>query len=130
MKDKLVQTWRKIIIGNNKSWVLFQNGTCVILMQPQSDLKQQAITLMKEYGPVHAGSSFGDFCVIALTEDTGWVVECHHPDILTYVAPDEVAQDESDDIQVGLLGRSKRGADATELIVIHVEDSRKIPETE
>jgi hypothetical protein len=44
----------------------------------------------------------------------------HHPDVLTYVAPGEVA-DESD-LGVGLTGRAKRDRDGHELRVIHVQD--------
>jgi len=38
-------------------------------------------------------------------------------------APDDVA-DPSSDLVIGLIGRSKRDLDATELAVIHVEDNR------
>jgi sodium:solute symporter family protein len=47
------------------------------------------------------------------------------PDILTYVSPDEVAE-QSNDLVIGLLGRSKRDLDAAELMVIHVEDNRGV----
>jgi hypothetical protein len=125
MKGKeLVDVWRSIIRGDEKSWVLFENGTCVVLMEPQGDLAAQATALLREWGPVHAGSSFGDFSTIELEGDKGWVVTCHHNDILTYVGPDEVAPEAASDLGVGLLGRSKRGQDAEEPRVIHVEDRR------
>lgn len=57
----------------------------------------------------------------------GWVVTCHHNDILTLVGPDEVGRD-AEDLAVGLLGRSKRGQDAEGLRVLHVEDKRHAPE--
>jgi hypothetical protein len=125
MSESLIETWRQIIIGEHKSWALFSNGTCVILMQPEADLKRQALELMKTYGPVHSGTPAGDFSVITLEDDPGWVVTSHHPDILTYVSPDEVA-DQSSDLVIGLLGRSKRDQDAAELTVIHVEDNRNL----
>ena len=125
MKNDLVNKWRQIITGDDKSWVLFENGTCVILMEPEEDLAAQAITLMKEWGPVHAGCSAGDFSTITLEDETGWVVTSHHNDILTYVFPAEAA-DEPSDLSVGLLGRSKRRQDADSLTVIHVEDKRKV----
>jgi hypothetical protein len=78
---------------------------------------------MKTHGPVHAGSPAGDFSVINLDDDPGWVVTSHHPDILTYVSPDEAAE-QSNDLVIGLLGRSKRDMDAAELMIIHVEDIR------
>src|SRR5262249_42400840 len=83
----------------------------------------QATALLREFGPVNAGSSFGDFTTITLDNDRGWVVACHHNDILTFVSPDEVGPD-AEDLVVGLLGRSKRGQDAEELRVLHVEDKR------
>ncbi|WP_157436276.1 hypothetical protein [Actinospica robiniae] len=57
----LIEKWRSIIIGDQKSWVLFANGTCVILMQPEGDLADQATELVREYGPVAAGGPAGDF---------------------------------------------------------------------
>ena len=123
MNDELIQVWRSIIIGDDKSWVLFENGTCVILMEPEGDLGAQAIELLKEWGPVHAGSSAGDFSTINLDTHEGWVVTSHHNDILTYVSPDEAGDDPSD-LSVGLLGRSMRAQDADALTVIHVGDKR------
>ena len=120
---ELVEAWRATINGPGKSWVLFENGTCVILMGPEADLAAQATALLREHGPVHAGSSFGDFSTITLEDDRGWVVTCHHDDILTYVGPDEAGSDTTD-VVVGLLGRSKRGQDAEQLRVLHVEDKR------
>ncbi|HEY1068589.1 MAG TPA: hypothetical protein VGE52_20865 [Pirellulales bacterium] len=120
---QLIEAWRAAINGPDKSWVLFENGTCVILMEPEADLAAQAVALLREYGPVHGGSSFGDFGAIALADGRGWVVTCQHNDILTFVGPDE-ADPDSPDVMVGLLGRSKRGQDAEDLRVLHVEDKR------
>ena len=41
--NPLVNIWRRIILGKGKSWVVFANGTSVILMDPQDDLEAQAI---------------------------------------------------------------------------------------
>lgn len=121
--NPLVDIWRRIIVGDGKSWVLFANGTCVILMEPEDDLEAQAIELMREWGPVHAGCPAGDFNTITLPDDLGWVVTCHHNDILTYVSPNEMER-EPEDVAVGLFGRSKRHQDSQDLQVIHVEDNR------
>jgi hypothetical protein len=121
-----VTAWQKILIaGYSKSWVLFHNGTAVILVNPTDDLRAQAIDLMKEWGPVHAGCPAGDFSTSKLTDYPGWVVTCHHNDILTYVDPSEVAKGNSTDIAIGMYGRSKRDLDAKELNVIHIEDNRR-----
>ena len=92
-------------------------------MEPENDLRSQAVELMREYGPVHAGSSAGDFSTINLENEPGWVVTCHHPDILTYVSEND-AGDEPTDVSVGLFGRSNRDTDSADLEVIHVEDNR------
>jgi hypothetical protein len=122
-----IDVWRQIITDTRKSWALFENGTCVILMEPGEDLAAQAVALMKEWGPVHPGSPAGDFGVIELPDDLGWVVTGHHDDILTLVGPDEVSSGDVNDLDVGLLGRSKRDQDSAELRIVHVEDRRSVP---
>jgi hypothetical protein len=121
----LVAAWQAIIVGTGKSWVLFANGTCVILMEPAADLGQQATALLKEWGPVYPGSPAADFSVIGLANYPGWIVTGHHPDILTYVAPDEFDEQEPAEVMVGLIGREKRDQDAAELHILHIEDKRR-----
>jgi hypothetical protein len=121
--SELIDAWRASINGPDKSWVLFEHGTCVILTEPADDLAAQATALLREFEPVHAASSFGDFGTIRLKDRRGWVVTCHHNDILTFVGPDEASPD-AQDVTVGLLGRFKRGWDAEQLRVLHVEDKR------
>jgi len=119
-----VEIWRKLIIGDNKSWVLFENGTCVTLMEPKEDLATQAIDIMKEYGLVHVGTGSADVGIIKLDNDPGWVVTGHHPDILNYMSPDELKNDNPEDFVVGLLGRYKREMDSESLNITHIEDKR------
>ena len=121
MTEKLIDIWQKIIVGDQKSWVLFKNGTVVIFSDAQANLREKAIEIMKEYGPVRAATSSGDFSVIDLITAEGWTVTCHHPDILTYVSPEEMQLNLEDWI-IGLFGRSKRNTDALELEIIHIED--------
>jgi hypothetical protein len=120
--DDLVETWRSIIVGENKSWVLFEHGTCVIFTNATGDLAKQATDLLAEWGPVQVGTDAGDFDVVELAEHPGWVVTCHHPDILTYVDQEEVGA-QAAEIMIGLIGRSKRDQDAHELTVVHVEQN-------
>jgi hypothetical protein len=119
--ESVIATWRQLL-HPGRSWVLFANGTCVILMEPDGDLAGQARDLLREFGPVQAGTPAGDFTTIDLDDAPGWAVTCHHPDILTYVADDELEAD--DDLTVGLFGRGKRDQDGHELVVVHVEDKR------
>jgi hypothetical protein len=122
--DELVNVWRAIIVGEGKSWVLFEHGTCVVLMQPENDLSAQAIALLEEWGPVQVGTDSADFNVVELGVHPGWVVTCYHPDILVYVPPEEFDSPEPAEIMIGLVGRSMRDQDAAELHVVHVEDRR------
>ncbi len=129
MSDPLVDVWRQIIIGSQKSWVLFSHGTCVILTHPEQDIAAQATAIMKQWGPVHAGSSAGDFDTITLSQYPGWVVTGHHQDMLNYVSPDELRKTPTD-VMVGLLGRSKRNQDGEDPQVVHVEDKRNFSNQE
>ncbi|MFJ6079870.1 hypothetical protein ACIQI8_00610 [Streptomyces sp. NPDC092369] len=120
--ETLIDVWQRLLADPHKSWVLFEHGTCVVLPTPDEELAEQATDILKKFGPVHVGSSAGDFGVIDLKDAEGWVVTGHHNDVLTYVGPEEV-QDPSE-IAVGMLGRAKRHRDGTELHVVHVEDKR------
>ncbi|BCB74468.1 hypothetical protein GCM10022251_73900 [Phytohabitans flavus] len=104
--------------------MVFAHGTCVVFPGPgpAADLAEQAVEILREYGPARAGGPAGDFGVVALDPGPGWVVYGHHNDVLTYVEPDEVP--DSTDLAVGLCGRSKRDRDGRELEVVHVEDKR------
>ncbi|WP_433290566.1 hypothetical protein ACQP2F_23215 [Actinoplanes sp. CA-030573] len=118
--DHLVDTWRSIIAGDGKSWVVFEHGTCVVFAEAGTgDLATRAVDVLREFGPVRTGTPAADFGTITLEETPGWVVTGHHPDVLTFVSPDEV--DQHDTLVVGLTGRAKRDQDGRSLTVVHVE---------
>ena len=98
-----IAAWRDCIQGEDKSWVLFEQGTCVILMQPETDLAAQAQALLREFGAVQAGTPSADFSVVTLLNGKGWVTG-HHPDILNFVFPDE--SNDGNHVAIGLHGRS------------------------
>lgn len=120
--ESLVEAWRRILAPSGTSWVLFEHGTCVVLKEPADDLAGQALGILGEFGPVHVGSPAGDFNVLTLKDDLGWLVTSHHPDVVTHVALDEPV--DPSHLAVGIHGRSKRHQDGTELRVVHVEDRR------
>lgn len=121
--DNQANVWHNIIADQQKVWVVFEHGTCVILVEPSQDLQKQAKELLAEYGPVHPGSSFGDFSVSELEDYPGWVVFGHHPDILNYVPPDDTAPS---DLVIGLIGRGHRDQDAQNLNIVYVNDPRSV----
>ena len=127
--DQLIAVWRKINPADGSPWVLFEHGTCVRLADPDADVFAQARALLREWGPVYPGTSAGDFNVERASGVPGWLVTCHHPDIITFVASSDPEQlpsqdSESVDLAIGLLGRSLRDRDARALGVIHIEDHR------
>ena len=113
-----IAAWRSCIQGENKSWVLFEQGTCVILMQPETDLAAQAVALLREFGAVQVGTPSADFNVDYAVGRLG-----HHPDILNFVFADE--GDDDNHVPIVLLGRSLRAMDAEYLRVAHIKDKRR-----
>ena len=118
-REALIGAWRECIRGADKSWVLFAQGTCVILTQPEPDLAAQARASLAEWGAVQVCTPAGDFGVITLDNGRGWVVTGHHPDI--HLRPSR-----------GTGGRRRAarrhalpaGRGCRALAVIHVEDRR------
>ena len=124
---ELVDIWRRIIVGDDKSWVLFRHGTCVVITRPVRDVADQAGLILAEWGAVGTENPTADYRAVKLTKDPGWVVACRHPDILTYIGPRDLPEEGRTDDSIGLLGRGRRYADAIELEVIHVEE--RLPAT-
>lgn len=120
-----INLWRTIIRGDQKSWVLFEHGTCLILMQPEADLVAQAQQIMSTWGTVIAGSAAADFNVLSLPDPPwGWIVAGHHPDMLNYVSPVDFIDSNPSHLKIGLSGRENRDLDAHSLKVVHIEDKR------
>lgn len=120
----LVHIYKQVVIDPHMSWVLFKNGTCVMLLKPDKDIRSQAIRTLKEHGPVVAGTPSGDFEVTKIPEINGWVVTGDYPGIMTYISLDEAGK-RNTDVEIGLIGRTKREIDANTLEVVHVEDKAK-----
>ncbi|MFI2641059.1 hypothetical protein [Streptomyces sp. NPDC018610] len=121
-RRKLIDVWKWILASADTPWVLFEHGTCVLLTEPEGDPAEQATQILREFGPVSVGGPSGDFSVRTITGDAGWLVTSHHPDVVTFVAPDEPA--DPSHLAVGIHGRSKRHEDGTAPHVVHVEDGR------
>lgn len=118
---EIIEHIKKAINPKFKSWVAFSNGTYIILEDSTVvDSEKKAVEIMKEYGPVHAGSPAGDITTIKLTYTEGWVVGGHHYGMYTYVNPAELPNDKPTDIEVGLAGRQKRDKDGKDLKVIYI----------
>ena len=131
----MVPMTKEILIGHVKlainpkfqDWVLFQNGTYLILDNADkiADIEAEAMNLMKEFGPVSAGGPAGDFSVTHLNQTEGWVVSGHGYGMYTYVNPKELDKESPTDIEIGLYGRSKRDLDGETPKIIHINRNEK-----
>ena len=125
--DSLLDHVRLAINPQFQDWVLFENGTYIIFDNADTvvNIKAAAMQQMKEFGPVHAGGTAGDFSVISLTKTAGWVVSGHGYGMYTYVHPKELSTKNPTDVEIGLLGRSKRDMDGNKPVILHVNRKPK-----
>ena len=45
--NRMIAIWREILVKEENSWVVFEHGTRVILLEPEEDIRAQAIVIMK-----------------------------------------------------------------------------------
>ena len=124
----LMTVFKKVITDPSMNWVLFKNGTCVMLMNPEEDVRAQAIKILKKHGLVIGGTPSGDFEVTKIPDINGWVITGNYPGIISFVSEDEGGR--KTDFEIGVIGRSKREYDSKELKVAHVENRCKLKEGE
>ncbi|MHA2424898.1 MAG: hypothetical protein ACXAEF_08930 [Candidatus Thorarchaeota archaeon] len=114
--------WRSILPEEVRKWVIFKYGTTVLCLDDEKDPTDHALEVMKEHGPVVAGTPLGDFNVGLAHDNPGWVVVYSHNDIGNYVSPEELDSDEPHTVEIGMTGRAKRQADFESLEIIHVQE--------
>jgi len=121
---KCIEYVRKVM-STKSAWVLFSNGTFVVLDKPEEgrSLEEQALEAINKYGQVMAGGPPGDFNVIR-TDHGCSVVTGHCPYMYTCVLEDE-ENGKGMDMMIGLYGRGKRQKDFIEKKVVHIEEQRK-----
>jgi len=125
-ESELIEKVKAAINPKFQDWVLFENGTYIILDSLDTDDKIRNIALerMSKYGPVHVGGSAGDFGVSELIEIEGWSISSHSYGMYTYVHPSELDTDSPSEIEIGFFGRNKRNLDGENPIIIHVNTSQ------
>lgn len=124
-KEDLIKNVKLAINPKFQDWVLFKNGTYIIFDNADTikSVNHEAIKQMREFGPVFAGGPAGDFNTIHLTKTEGWIVSGHGYGMYTYVSPSEL--ENTDDLQVGMFGRSKRDLDGKNPEVIYINSRKK-----
>lgn len=130
---ELISIWTDILEPAEYSWVLFQFGTVVLLhtQDPEQDLQQDAYDMMAKWAIPVPGTPSNRGAIRYMTDlgIPGCIVSCHHPDIMTYVAPAEapiadfglsrgIAE------QIVNFGKKKRQWDCETLQIIHSKDNR------
>ena len=125
-KEALIKHIKLAINPHFENWVLFKNGTYIIIEEIPNDKTIEAIATqeMKEFGPVHAGGPAGDFNTIVLDKTDGWVISGHGYGMYTYVHPSELEKPEAPDYLIGLHGRGKRDMDGHHPEIIYVSLSK------
>ncbi|MFW9847535.1 MAG: hypothetical protein ACFFF4_00240 [Candidatus Thorarchaeota archaeon] len=119
--EALNAIWKQILPEYIQKWVLFKYGTIVLCQEENKDPEEHALDVMREHGPVVAGTPLGDFNVKLAGPVPGWVVLYSHPDIGSYLSPDEFEDANPPAFEIGMTGRQKRHEDFLSLKIVHVE---------
>jgi hypothetical protein len=123
--EKLKEIWRDMLQPDRHTWVLFSHGTCV-LVPAADDAESIAIEILKQYGPLAAGTHLADFRVRKQNAPHTYLVGYAHPSIFNVVHGDEAMLcemvEEHNDALIGSLGRGNRVFDAKVLKVVYVEN--------
>jgi len=86
--EEQLQVLRGLFVQLNseggKSWVLFENLSCVLVDPAAPEPLEAAAALLDEVGGA-APADESPEALVAVLEGLGWVVNSAHPDIYTYV---------------------------------------------
>jgi hypothetical protein len=115
---------------DHRDWVVFANGTYIILDDSlKDDPSNNALEILKEFGPVYRGSPAGNISITKLVKTPGWSVGGHYNGMYTYVHPDELlgaGMVDFSDLDVGLYARAKRDKDSRDLKIIYINTRRNV----
>lgn len=122
----LVALLERTIDPTQFGWVLFEHGTFVIREHhiTTARLEEDAIVLMRAFGPVEQGTPSADLTVGDREGTEGWFVTGHGPGMYTYVGPTELGEGKQSEMMIGLIGRGKRAQDGRACRVLHVSPRR------
>lgn len=123
-ETELIENIKLALSPKVSYWVLFSNGTVIVFdsLTKDENIKEKAIRYMKEFGPVWPASEAADFGIVDLVSTKGWLVTGHGYGMYTYVHPQELSSNPHD-VEIGVIGRSKRHKDSEEMKIIYVKDS-------
>ena len=119
IQKKFIDIAKSAILGD-RSWVLFTNGTFIIIKDKVKDLTKAAIEFITQNGRVAVGTPMTDFSIMDLSSDDGWIITSWKEPMMTIVLKDELSNQEIDDISAGMYGRHKRDLDAKNPKILYV----------
>ena len=103
-------------------WVMFFHGSIITLNNTDATYQDKATKLLQEYGPVRAGTPFGDMCPARSLDDTGerWLISYPHYDHIYNIVRFKEGVEDTKDISVNitLIGRRNRAKDAEKPFII------------
>lgn len=124
-RAKLIKNWKLLLASEeSSSWVLFNNGTCIILRNFSGALEVEAKRLLESADKNIGHGGFRDLNVSPIPEPSGWIVTGEQPNVRVFVDPSDFNEPLDSDLQVGLVGRINATFDAKELLAIFIHESR------
>ena len=121
LNEKRIEVWRRIL-KPDQSWVLFENGTCVIWDGITDNPETYGINLLKAYGFVVPGTPAGDFNQKMMGNPPGMLVTYHHEHIMSFLLEEEL--DDPGVLSIpGIIARHRRELDAKSLVIVHIESN-------
>jgi hypothetical protein len=104
------------------AWVMFENGTSVVIVNPTESIAQQAINVLSETYASEKHLDLEDVGVNIISGDSGWLVTSRNPDICNLVLFNDVGADNADDtFGIASFAKRLRRKDWIDRRVIHVE---------
>ncbi|CDW53030.1 hypothetical protein TTRE_0000129301 [Trichuris trichiura] len=128
-QERLIDVYRKLI-KPCYSWVLFANGTAVVLNEDKCDLSIEMATdyarkKLKKCAKAKPGTPMNDITAQHIPWLDGWLVNYKSRRVTTFIPVDGISlkngEDKNDPMTFGLLGRILRAKDAEELDIIHLQ---------
>lgn len=121
-KEELIRAVKEIADAISPRWVLFENGTFVILRNDQQPdaIGFWAVEMLETYGIVAREDRPLLFEVKATNK--GWLVTGDYWAIYTYVDPIEIKGDTTDLEKIGRHGMAKRNSDSVAPKIIFLQD--------
>lgn len=122
MADAHVQTWQRLLLFDPQPWVVFENGTCVLLANPEANLEVQARAVLAADREARRGQASCPMQVKNLNDLPGWVVWGPDPSIWAYVGYAEAGGPDANHEDVCRIARARIEKDEEAPKIIHVEE--------